>query len=221
MSPSPRSAPTMSALRTSSHSVRRATPMPGTVAALANLPDRSQQLRANFVKRFPTVDAWQHRTPRALTSSYCTVPTAPALRSSRCSGTRSTAERSPVTTRTWLRPSSHAARRPARFRRIVFTTYPQPLPSAGQSDDCLEVGDLARDELDYLSTLENTLKATLTSAAGGLPGVSIADISGDMKGHEYCTSDPWSYGLSVLLHNDDSLAPFHPTPNGQAPSRRS
>ena len=90
------------------------------------------------------------------------------------------------------------------------------MPSAGQSDDCLEVGDLARDKLDYLSTLENTLKATLKSAAGGLPGVSIADISGDMKGHEYCTSDPWSYGLSVLLHNDDSLAPFHPTPNGQA-----
>ena len=47
-------------------------------------------------------------------------------------------------------------------------------------------------------------------------GVSIADISGVMQGHEYCTSDPWSYGLSVLLHNDDSLAPFHPTPNGQA-----
>ena len=82
------------------------------------------------------------------------------------------------------------------------------MPSAGQSDDCFEVGDLARDELDYLSTLENTLKATLTSAAGGLPGVSIAHISGVMQGHEYCASDPWSYGLSVLLHNDDNLAPF-------------
>ena len=90
------------------------------------------------------------------------------------------------------------------------------MPSAGQSDDCLEVGDLARDELDYLSALDNTLKATLTSAAGGLPGVSIAHISGVMQGHEYCASDPWSYGLSVLLHNDDSVAPFHPTPNGQA-----
>jgi hypothetical protein len=46
--------------------------------------------------------------------------------------------------------------------------------------------------------------------------VSIAQMSGVMQGHEYCASDPWSYGPCVLLHNDDSLAPFHPTPNGQA-----
>ena len=53
--------------------------------------------------------------------------------------------------------------------KIVFTTYPQPLPSAGQSDDCFEVGDLARDELDYLSTFENTLKATLRARRAGSP----------------------------------------------------
>lgn len=45
---------------------------------------------------------------------------------------------------------------------------------------------------------------------------AIADISNVMQGHEYCTDDPWTYGLSVLLLNDDSQAPFHPTPAGQA-----
>ena len=73
--------------------------------------------------------------------------------------------------------------------------------------------DLERDEIDYLITLENTLKSTLIAAVGALDGVTIADISKVVQGHEYCTSDPWTYGLSVLLVNDDSLAPFHPTPH--------
>ena len=60
------------------------------------------------------------------------------------------------------------------------------------------------------------MQATLIAAVSGIDGVSIADISGVVKGHEYCTDDPWTYGLSVLLHNDASLAPFHPTPQGQA-----
>jgi hypothetical protein len=37
-----------------------------------------------------------------------------------------------------------------------------------------------------------------------------------VAGHEHCTSDPWAYGLSVLVLNDASLAPFHPIPKGQA-----
>ncbi len=46
--------------------------------------------------------------------------------------------------------------------------------------------------------------------------MTVVDISGAVQGHEFCTSDPWTYGLSVLLENDDSQAPFHPTPKGQA-----
>ncbi|HEY3177682.1 MAG TPA: hypothetical protein VGL25_02245 [Casimicrobiaceae bacterium] len=46
--------------------------------------------------------------------------------------------------------------------------------------------------------------------------MTVADISKAVQGHERCTNDPWTYGLSVLLVNDDSLAPFHPTPQGQA-----
>ena len=51
------------------------------VAALATHPERSQQLRTNFAKRFPTKEAWQNRAPRAASSSYCTFanPGAPIL----------------------------------------------------------------------------------------------------------------------------------------------
>lgn len=35
-------------------------------------------------------------------------------------------------------------------------------------------------------------------------------------GHEGCSSDPWAYGLSILILHDDSQAPFHLTPDGQA-----
>ena len=57
---------------------------------------------------------------------------------------------------------------------------------------------------------------TLIAEVSGLNEVTIADMSNVVQGHEYCTGDPWAYGLSVLLLNDDSLAPFHPTPSGQA-----
>ena len=50
----------------------------------------------------------------------------------------------------------------------------------------------------------------------GFDGVSVADISGVVQGHEFCTSDPWTYGISLLRYNDASLAPFHPIPQGQA-----
>ena len=78
------------------------------------------------------------------------------------------------------------------------------------------MGDLSRDEINYLISLENTLKLTLIAAVSGLDGVSVADISDVVAGHEFCTSDPWTYGISVLRWNDASLAPFHPIPQGQA-----
>ncbi len=185
------------------------------VAALATHPDLSQQLRANFVKRFPTKEAWQNRAPRASSSSYCTAANP---------GT-------PIVNRFWdpinsgliaghyksliaaIKARGAAA---GKVPRIIFTTYHQPLPGPSQSDDCLDMGDIVRDETNYLIYLQATLKATLIAAVSGIDGVSVADISGVVQGHEYCTNDPWAYGLSVLLHNDASLAPFHPIPQGQA-----
>ena len=80
----------------------------------------------------------------------------------------------------------------------------------------MDVGDLSRNELNYLTSLIATLQDTLIAAVRDLTGVSVVDISSSMDGHRYCTDDPWMYGLSVLLLNDDSQAPFHPTPAGQA-----
>ncbi len=186
------------------------------VAALANLPDRSRQLRANFVKRFPTADAWLKRAPRApSSSSYCTAdsPGAPIL----------TLFWDPINSgeiaghyKNLVAAIKARGAQAGKVPRIIFTTYHQPLPGPSQSDECLDLGDLTRDEINYLITLENTLKATLLGAVSGLEGVSVADISSVVQGHEFCTGDPWTYGLSVLLQNDASQAPFHPTPKGQA-----
>ena len=185
------------------------------VAAVAAHPDRSQQLRTNFAKRFPTKEAWQSRAPRASSSSYCTAanPGAPILNlfwDPINSGLIAGHYKSLIAA---IKARGAAA---GKVPRIIFTTYHQPLPGPQQSDDCLDMGDIVRDETHYLIYLQATLKATLIAAVSGIDGVSVADISGVVQKHEYCTKDPWAYGLSVLLHNDASLAPFHPIPEGQA-----
>jgi len=192
---------------------------PGEVAAIAQLADPSQQLRANFVKRFPTADAWLQRTRRVvggvLTSSYCTAanPGAPIeslfwdpINSGEIAGHY----------KSLVAAIKARGAQAGSVPRIIFTTYHQPLPTPSESDECLDLGDLERDEINYLITLENTLRATIISAVSGLEGVTIADISNVVQGHEWCTNDPWTYGLSVLLLNKDSNAPFHPTPQAQA-----
>ncbi|MEO5766529.1 MAG: SGNH/GDSL hydrolase family protein [Casimicrobiaceae bacterium] len=189
------------------------------VAAIGQLADPSQRLRANFVQRFPDADAWLMRPRRAsgalLTSSYCTAANPGA----------------PIQSLFWDRINSGEiaghykslvaaikarGAQAGKVPQIVFTTYHQPLPAPAQSDECLDLGDLERDEIDYLITLEGTLRSTIIAAVSGLEGVSVADLANVVQGHEWCTSDPWTYGLSVLLLNKDSNAPFHPVPRAQA-----
>ena len=185
------------------------------VAALANAPDRSSQLRANFVQRFPTMDAWANRLPRAASSSYCTADNPGSgvlnlfwdpINSGQIAGNY----------KNLVAAIKARGAQAGKIPRIIFTTYHQPLPGPSQSDECLDLGDLSRDEINYLISLENTLKTTLIAAVSGLDGVSVTDISGVVQGHEFCTSDPWTYGISLLRYNHASLAPFHPIPQGQA-----
>jgi hypothetical protein len=185
------------------------------VAALAAAPDRSRQLRANFVKRFPTDEAWLNRPPRASSSSYCTAANPGSgvlnlfwdpINSGQIAGNY----------KNLVAAIKARGAQAGKVPRIIFTTYHQPLPGPFQSDECLDLGDLSRDEIDYLITLENTLQQTLIAAVAGIDGVSVVDISGVVAGHEFCTSDPWTYGITVLRENVDSLAPFHPIPQGQA-----
>ncbi len=188
---------------------------PAQVTALANAPDRSHQLRANFVKRFPTTDAWTKRLPRPTSSSYCTAANPGSgvlnlfwdpINSGQIAGNY----------KNLVAAIKARGAQAGKIPRIIFTTYHQPLPGPSQSDECLDLGDLSRDEINYLITLEQTLNTTLIAAVSGLEGVSVADISGVVQGHEFCTGDPWTYGISLLRYNDASLAPFHPIPQGQA-----
>ena len=183
-------------------------------AAIVNAPDRSRRLRASYLKRFPTIEAWQNRTPRA-TSSYCTADNPGSavlnlfwdpINSGQIAGNY----------KSLVAAIKARGEKVGKVPQIIFTTYHQPLPGPTQSRSCEDLGILSDDEIDYLITLQNQLKATLIAAVSGIEGVSVADISDVVKGHEYCTKEPWTYGITVLYYNDQSLAPFHPTPQGQA-----
>lgn len=99
---------------------------------------------------------------------------------------------------------------------IVFTTYHRPLP-ADLNGTCWDVWPLSDAEQSYLRSLQEKLQSVLVKAVGDMDGVHIADISEVMDGHRWCDEDPWVYGLSVYWTDlaFQSLAPFHPTVEGQ------
>lgn len=185
------------------------------VATVVADPDRSRKLRENFVKRFPDRDAWLNRPPRATSSQYC-VEGSPG-------GAIENLFWDPVNSgqiagnyKALVAAIKARGENAGKVPKIIFTTYHQPLPTTDTR--CADTGDLTHDEIVYLISLEAQLRKTLVAALSGIDGVSIADISGVVAGHEFCTDDPWTYGLSVYLIEgmSQSLAPFHPTPEGQA-----
>ncbi len=107
-----------------------------------------------------------------------------------------------------------------RVPRIVFTNYMDPLPPNGEQ--CPDSNYLYPDQIRYLSSLVGQLNSTISGTISGLhdPNVAVADVSQVLKGHEWCSSDPWAYGLSIYHVTSpssfESQAPFHPTPTGQA-----
>ncbi len=183
------------------------------VEAIAGLRDPGARIRANFVAKYPTLDALVGR-PERLESSYCTAKNPGAVIESEFWDPINSGQIAShyVDLVAAIRARGQKA---GKIPRIVFTTYHDPLPGPRQSIDCLDLGDLTRDEIDYTRTLIATLQDTLISAVAGLPGVTVADISHSLDGHEFCTDDPWTYGLTVLALDRSSNAPFHPTPAGQ------
>ena|GEM_PF-2563753 len=103
--------------------------------------------------------------------------------------------------------------------KVVFTDYYDPLPQG--TTTCPDSNYLYPPQLQYLSSLLHQLDGTIVSIVNGLdnPDVAVADLSGALDGHEWCTSDPWAYGLSIYHATTpssfQSQAPFHPTPRGQ------
>jgi hypothetical protein len=116
---------------------------------------------------------------------------------------------------------------PKRIPKIVFTDYMNPFPPSG---GCSDTWPLANAQMTYMNTLMNDLDDAITSAVTTLAAsdknVGFADIRHAIDGHNWCSSDPWDYGLSVLFQggyvtsalntSPKSQAPFHPTPQGQA-----
>jgi hypothetical protein len=71
---------------------------------------------------------------------------------------------------------------------IIFTTYYNPLVVGTASSNCVD-NLLATSQNAYLGTLIDTLKTRLKNAVGDQKGVSVADVSGVVAGHEWCTTD--------------------------------
>jgi lysophospholipase L1-like esterase len=107
--------------------------------------------------------------------------------------------------------------------KVVFTTYPDPLPPGGKQ--CPDSSWLRPSQLRYLSTLVRKLNREIRSTVKSIddPDVVVADTDRAYtqggEQHGWCSTDPWAYGLSVFhLFEPDTLhsqAPFHPTPRGQ------
>lgn len=184
------------------------------VETIAGLAEPGRRIRANFTRKFPTLDALAN-APTRTESSYCVAGSPGSVIDNLFWDPINSGE---IAAHYIDLVDAIQARgqKAGKVPKILFTTYHNPLPGPSESDDCFDLGDLTRDEIDYLTTLMGTLQDTLIGAVGNRQGVSVADISHSMDGHKFCTSDPWTYGLTVLYLNDDSQAPFHPTAAGQA-----
>lgn len=188
------------------------------LAALLRHPERSRMLRERLRARMLDAGAWpaQARRAAATSSNYCTAAN-PGWAIERLFWDLIKSGQLAGNYRSLVAAIKARGAQAGKVPKIIFTTYHQPLPRPDQSiDGCLDIFVLSRDEINYLISLENTLKTTLIDAVGGMDGVTVADISGVIADHEWCTKDPWAYGLTVLLLNSASLAPSHPTPAGQA-----
>jgi lysophospholipase L1-like esterase len=118
----------------------------------------------------------------------------------------------------WIAARGRAAK-PAKVPKVVFTTYPNPIPPGGVR--CPDTSVLSPQQLTYLrSIVEQASELILTTVRGiDSPQFTVADLSDVYTGHTWCTRKPWAYGLSIYSVTDpssfESQAPFHPTPRGQ------
>ncbi len=118
--------------------------------------------------------------------------------------------------------------------RIVFTTYPNPLPQnppAGGTNLCPDARVFSNDQLTYLSTLlvllDTRIVDAITTYARQHKGakVAVVNLVHTFDGHRWCTRrggryvTPYAYGFGIYHSLADLLAQnpaaFHPTPAGQ------
>lgn len=116
--------------------------------------------------------------------------------------------------------------------KIVFTTYPNPLPDdapAGGKNFCPDSWLLYNDQLNYLSSLVPVLDKDIVSAIDtyvkdtGDRNVAVVNLANAFDGRQWCAKsgdtyiEPDAYGFSIYTSYFDTSnpSPFHPTPAGQ------
>jgi lysophospholipase L1-like esterase len=124
---------------------------------------------------------------------------------------------------TWIDERAKARPKSAPPPKIVFTTYANPFPDAGVK--CNDVNYLYPEQVSYLSSLVDQMNGVIVGSIPtvGSSNLAVADISKvyqpSGQDHRWCSADPWVYGLSIYsVYSPSSfysLAPFHPTPQGQ------
>lgn len=108
--------------------------------------------------------------------------------------------------------------RDGKVPKIVFTTYYSPMPAPGADltiTKCPDALGLSAEQFSYLGDLLGQLNGLILLEVPRT-GATVADVTKVMDGHKWCDKDPWAYGMSILLRDKTSLAPFHPTPTGQS-----
>jgi hypothetical protein len=105
---------------------------------------------------------------------------------------------------------------PTHAPKVVVTDYYDPFPPVGER--CPDTLDLSVEQLSYLDGLLKRMDSTIRDVVQsfGSKDVALVELHGAFRGHSWCSSDPWAYGLSIESHGHyGNPAPFHPTPVGQ------
>lgn len=101
---------------------------------------------------------------------------------------------------------------------VVLTTYYDPFnpdPNKECSDTYIGLGNgLGAAEITWMRNKMQLMNQHIREAAATYPNAKVADISTAFAGHEFCTADPWVYGISIWYSDYGNPAPFHPTPKG-------
>jgi len=110
--------------------------------------------------------------------------------------------------------------------KVIFSDYYNPFPT---TTTCLDTAGLYPEQLSYLSAavlkLDATIKDAVDAVAATDTNVGFAEMKDVLAGHQWCSSDPEAYGLSIEYATiarswraaswTVNPAPFHPTPAGQ------
>lgn len=184
------------------------------VAAIATMPDRSRHLKANFASGSPPRKPGRRAPARGLIVVLHGRQSRRSDHQPLLGSHQQRAHRRPLQE---PRRGDQGSRREAgKVPRIIFTTYHQPLPNPGQSDECLDMGDIERDETNYLISLQNTLEA---DAHRGGEGVGRRVRGGYLRrGGRPRVLHERPVGLRAQRAPAQRCEPrpFHPTPQGQA-----